>query len=57
MVTDGNQLSGAAKLEDRAFEMWVCTVGEKVKGHFITVCNHQMEGCREDGARYFLDMQ
>lgn len=40
MVTDGSELSGDTKLDDGAFEIWVCTVGEKVKGHLITVCNH-----------------
>lgn len=43
--------SGATKLEDETFEIGVCTVGEKVKRHLITVCNHLMGGCREDGTK------
>ena len=42
IVTNGSELSEATKLEDGAFEIWVCTVGGNVKGHLITVCNHQM---------------
>lgn len=30
IVTNGSELSGATKLEDEVFEIWVCTVEETV---------------------------